>query len=271
MRFLLASLVLVACGEGLQDDGSLDGMVRDALDSGGGVDAEVSDVDAGAEENPLAPYADEFEDPATLADWTAVNGDLGNVEVVDGRLVFTATAAGQWHNDRESFFLVRGTIEGDFIMRARVRALLAADPSLPPYLEFNAIGVLARDPAGDASPETWAMQNAGFQSSGLGTRSAFTYGGNTIQEIRATSGTELDIVLCRIGNRFRMYYLTPEYPDLWTNSGFYERPSFPAALQVGIAIDALGQQPHLRGEVDWVRFAVPATFDDCTVDIPAAQ
>jgi hypothetical protein len=273
MRFLLASLALVACGEDLQDDGRLDGMIQDAIDSGadsGPADADPTDSDAGEEPNPLAPYADEFDDPASLSDWVPRDEGDGTFEIEDGKLIATATVTGLWQENYEGYFLARGMIQGDFVMRAHLRVVRVDDPSQPPARDFNAVGLLARDPAGADGPESWAINTSGYQASGIGTRSALTYQGESLEEYRGTTGAELDLVLCRIGDGFRMYYLTPEYPDLWTNSGFFERPAFPPTLEVGIAIDSIGAQPYVRGEIDWIRFAVPGAWTDCTADIPPA-
>jgi hypothetical protein len=194
----------------------------------------------------------------------------GTATVENGWLVVTSSS-GIWEDEAENFFLSRGMIRGDFVMRARVRASRVDDPSMPPFLEFNSVGIMARDPMGATDPENWALNHAGFQSTDLGTRSAFTLEGNTIQELRATTGPEVELVLCRIGNGFRMYYVEPAYPGQWTNSGFFEWNTFPETLEVGIALDTFGIQPHLRGEVDWIRFAVPLVWDDCTADIPPAR
>ena len=254
-------ILLLSCGDGGLPDVGPD--ADSAVDAG----ADGGEPDGGSD-NPLASLSDEF-DGAALSGWTARNVGAGTSTLENGSLILTATT-GQWHNNREHLFIYR-MLEGDFVMRARVRASQVDDPSQPAQQQFNAVGVLARDPAGDVEPESWAMINIGYQAADLGPRGAFTWRGETSQQIRATFGADAELVVCRIGDDFRMFFLEPSVPDIWTPNGFYPAPQFPSQLQVGIAVDSLGLQPHLRAEVDWIRFAVPREESDCTADIPPAE
>ena len=259
------------------DADPLDGDQLDATDP----DAQPADAndDAGSVDSGptgIAQLNDEFEDSATLSDWTlrdveegtpAQYGTLDIDTTTAGHLTIIPSATAQWLHAQRSIFMYK-LVTGDFVMRVRVRAVQAADPTMEPVLMFNSGGILARDPASTNGMENWVLMLLGYQAFDIGTRDASTNNSNTsISAIRASTISDGELIICRLGTSFYTYYNTPN-KNVWTQTDWFVRNNMPQTLQVGIAIDAGGTQPHLRAEFDWIRFAVPLQQSDCTVDIP---
>jgi hypothetical protein len=127
---------------------------------------------------------------------------------------------------------------------------------------------MVRDPASPNVAESWNLLHMGYQISGFGTRAAQTANASTTNYYRSTVETEADIVICRIGSDFFMYYTTVSKGGLWTLASTFSRPDLPQTLQVGVSTDSMGAQPYLRAEFDYVRFALPTVQADCTANIP---
>jgi hypothetical protein len=270
-------------GSDPDDAAALDGDAPDATDDGGLADAEPMDADVmpdgGSPDSGVVGIAalnDEFDDPATLSNWTlrdvaeGTPAQYGTLDVDTTRtdhLVIVPSQTARWLHAQTGIFLYK-MVTGDFIMHVRLRAVQAADPTMEPTLMFNAGGILARDPASPTTSENWVLMTMGYQASGVGTRDASTNNANTnISSVRASTIADGEVVICRIGPNFYTYYNTPN-KGAWTWTDWFVRNNMPQTLQVGIAVDADGAQPHLRAEFDWIRFAVPTQQSDCTMNIP---
>ena len=127
---------------------------------------------------------------------------------------------------------------------------------------------MTRDPASPTIGENWSLVTLGYQVAGIGPRDAQAINSVTqVSNTRASLRADGQVILCRIGPNFYTYYITPS-KGVWTRTNWQINANMPATLQVGIAVDAAGPQPHLRAEFDWIRFAVPTQESDCTTDIP---
>ena len=121
---------------------------------------------------PTAPIAevasasDEFNDPATLANWTVMQGELpdGTPSTFDiGRTrpgaLTVVPSRSWWVNATRGFFIYK-QIEGDFMVTVRIRA--SGQRSETPTVDWSLTGLLVRSPADEGATEQWVGYTIGF-------------------------------------------------------------------------------------------------------------
>jgi hypothetical protein len=248
-----------------QTDASSDASVLD----GSAMDANNADA------VPISSLSDEFNDPATLSNWTILN-------VLEGRpaaytkLDIDTSTVGQmtivptesfWFDDDEGT-LVFKLVTGDFVMQTSVSATNINDPTQAPFQQYNSGGLMVRDPASHmgAHAENWIIVTAGFESQSAGTEDGSTLASNSSLNFRP-GGFKFDLVICRLGSRFHIFSRV-RGEAFWQDVDDDTRTDLPATLQAGIAAQAFGMPADVLLEFDYVRFAVPMTLSDCTAPIP---
>ncbi len=283
------SIIVAACGGGDGEDLSSAGGQSAGGQSAGGQNAGgdaggVSDGGAGAGGASTssgggaggAPdcgaLSDELNDPSSLACWqrrhlaegTPAQYTLLDVsETVAGHLAIEPTESG-WYEDGDGPLLSK-VVSGDFVVEIYVSVHNRAALSMPPTMQYNSAGLLARDPASATSPENWLMYNIGYQAAFVGSEHKTTVDG--ISTLVLTPGDSAGrLRMCRLGADFHMLrWLDDE--NGWTSEATHTRADLPAALQVGMITNGYQPPPDLHARFDYIRFGSATSLADCTAPL----
>ncbi len=236
----------------------------------------------------LSSQSDEFDDPATLANWLRIEqveqSNANQVERLDigrsapGRLTIVPFTS-SWYQDYRGVLLHK-RISGDFIATTQVRATGRNGRSAP-NRQFSLAGIMIRTPR-NVTPQTWRPggENYLFLSTGSADRPGqFQFEVKTTVNSRSTlritdaNGPEESIRAVRIGPSFVL--MRKDRAGQWTIHERYSRPDMPAELQVGMTVytdwpnverlspEAHNRtvirngQPDLQAAFDYFRFARP--------------
>jgi hypothetical protein len=187
--------------------------------------------------------------------YSFVNRDRVEVSARDGGLSLTLTAPALWFNDSTGVLAFK-PVTGDFTVTATVRTRKASNPAEPPAPAIRLGGLMARDPASDASQ----MQNyvhivAGNGPSGvLAIENKTTVNSNSVYEAPEWPSPDAELRICRVGSTFNLYK-RPVGSDTWQRSASYDRPDLPDRLQVGADIYSPNPPPDLRVRWDDLTYA----------------
>jgi regulation of enolase protein 1 (concanavalin A-like superfamily) len=219
----------------------------------------TTDPDPGA-------FDDEFDDPATLSNWTRlheVEGDPAPYSSLDidgtnaGQLTIIPNAGG-WFDDYDGTFLFK-PMSGDFVVEVSVTASQQGAPSSPPDMLYNSAGLMVRDPASGDGSENWVIHNVGRQSMQIGVATEGKTTQNSNSSLQLTPGTFSGrLRLCRVGSRFLLARQLSDESS-WTQTNAYDRTDMPNDVQLGMMVNGWnsnGGQPDLDLDPD-----VVATFD----------
>jgi hypothetical protein len=202
--------------------------------------------------DPLAPIdhlSDEFDNPATLADWTnivdAEQWPAEQLEVHDiavstpGRMTLIPYSCG-WFEDYRGPFLYK-EIEGDYVATIRVHSTNRAETGAPSS-EFSLAGLLSRAPRPGLTAATWTPggENYSFLSLGAaGDAGQFQFevkttenGVSTLIYENAPANDAL-IQTARVGPSI-IHLRRDGAGGPWTVHRRYNRPDLPATMQVGL-------------------------------------
>jgi hypothetical protein len=212
----------------------------------------------------IADAGDEFGDPASLAAWTVMQGDLitdeqSRVDVGDTTPGSLTVVAGRisWVDRHRGFFLYKH-IRGDFSVTVRIRAAGRATPT--PAVDWSLTGLLLRAPATQTSKENWIGYTVGYVGTPT-TESKTTQGSRSHLRLSMIDPDWIELRAVRMGSL--VVLLRRQHDQRWTFESAYSRPDLPEVLQVGINAGT-GMEPgdaDLVSTVDWIRFAptnVPA-------------
>jgi hypothetical protein len=214
---------------------------------------------AAAGSSGLAALSDEFDNPASLATWQVIEGDLQ--DGVAPRYDVGATTAGQltvvpgrswWFGDTRAFFLYK-QVRGDF--KATMLVNVTGKQAPLPTADWSLSGILVRAATGDRARENWVSLRSGV------------VGGAPVFERKTTRTSRSELVLAqavpgwvelrivRLGPRF---VLLRRYPAArWQLHWVYSRYDLPALLQVGV--DAFSGDEDMKADlvshVEYFRFA----------------
>ncbi len=253
-------------------------------DSDADADAD-SDSDSDADTDPLASMSDDFEDAATLSQWTRVYkqeqwpfDQLEEFGIQDGVMRLTPWSC-TWNNDYRCA-LVFKNVSGDFVATAGVQ-VTGRDGSSAPSADSSLAGIMVRSPRA-ITPSTWTPggEDYVFQSLGAGdTPGSYQYEVKTTQDsvsvLQLSPGTpSAEIRTARIGEAFIM--LRREPAGSWQVHERYRRDDMPDTLQVGITAytdwatvstytaeahnnaQITDGNPDLIAEIDRFEFVTPA-------------
>jgi hypothetical protein len=256
--------------------------------------------------NPLWALADDFSSEASLQHWTersAAEGDAALHSHLDvgvttpGWLTVDPNAyddprfsdAGQgpgWFQDRHGVYLFR-EVEGDFAVRTRVRVGTVQSMAQGPLGNYNAAGILVRDPASfsatspnELGAESWIVYNIGRQDGFTATEIKTTYpdGFDSDSEsdstlfLHSAPALSAELIVCRVGAAFSFYRrfegaqtwqtenidsLSPTFNGAglvgpqW--SAGFTREDLPSTVQVGLMVNrwSLGGGSPVRAQFDF--------------------
>jgi hypothetical protein len=206
----------------------------------------------------IARASDEFNDPATLSDWTVIQGTLpdGNPGDVD----IAQTSAGMltmvpsrswWVNGTRGFFVYK-QVAGDFVVTARIRASGRSTPV--PTVDWSLAGLLLRAPVGPNEGENWIGYTVGFVGAPKVERKTTKFNRSDLRLIPVQAGW-IELRAARIGALIMV--LRRQEGQEWILDAVYERSDLPDTLQVGIDAQSgyNSDRADLVAETDWVHIA----------------
>jgi hypothetical protein len=220
--------------------------------------AAAAGANAGAAD--LTALSDEFDSPASLANWQIMQGEVidgapARYGIEHGELVVHA-AHSKWIDDQHAFYLWK-EVKGDFV--ATVRLAVSGEHGPVPTANWSLAGVLVR--SSQSSSENWINFTVG-QARG---KSVFerksTRSTSSILVLNPAPAGWLELRQVRIGNRF--YLLRRADAGKWVVHWTYIRRDLPATLQVGFDAQSGSGDDHadLLAQLDYVHYAptnVPA-------------
>ncbi|MBS1197559.1 MAG: hypothetical protein H6R18_1344 [Proteobacteria bacterium] len=219
-----------------------------------------------------ATESDEFDRPETLSTWKILDQDKASGIDIDSSRKGHLTLQIKDLNDNGWYMNGRGVfvfkeIQGNFAAETKLRVGRISDAGQWPRGLFNSAGFVVRDPASTSGKENWIMVNIGYQYAGLGRETKTTRNSHSelnLIDIPTTANTG-KLLICRVGNIFRMYHWLAHETD-WVAEDTpreFKRDDFPATVQVGLTINAYETPRETLAEFDYVRFSKPISFDDC--------
>jgi hypothetical protein len=239
-------------------------------------DAGSMDPDGGGP-SALIAMSDEFDDPATLSNWRLLHVEESRpaqhstlaIDTVDsGRLTLVPVHSG-WYADGTGPFLFK-EITGDFVVQIHVNAGNVENHDIAPTREYNAAGILVRDPDSVSGDQDWLAFNLGYQSNqnGVGTEGKTTV--DSVSTLYLNPGARSGrLSLCRLGNTYHMLrWLDDE--SSWTEVHTFTRADLPDRVQVGMMANGWTPPPDLYATFSWIRFAPAQSMSDCTSELQPA-
>src|SRR3989338_9344008 len=109
----------------------------------------VVELSSAQESQAALSIDDEFNDSASLSNWTMLyqgSALIGVNGTTPGQLTIIPSVQGVWFNDGVAPFMYK-TISCDFVMSAHVNARSVNNPLVGPARQYNAAGILVRNPA----------------------------------------------------------------------------------------------------------------------------
>lgn len=199
---------------------------------------------------------DEFD--GDLSGWEIFNAEHAQIEVVDDQLHIVPTVGSPWYNDTAGP-LVYKPVTGDFVATVDLTSRGLADPLSPPPATFRVGGLMARNPQTEDENYVFVGLGADFQAEALETKTTV----DSVSDFVETywPGAEGELRICRVGARFEL--LVRERGEPWQSAAVYERPDLPDLLQVGTFAFSANEDPNMQAWIDWARFEVPASEQDC--------
>jgi hypothetical protein len=169
-------------------------------------------------------------------------------------------------------------VRGPFVISAGVFASVAGHDDLPPAGEYNAAGILVRDPA--APSARWVLIDIGRQGADeggvVGVVTKSTVGGATTKTLANdgnTSSVHAKLGICRNGGTFQVAYRkfglpggSDDPPHLGPAVEVWSNP--PDELEVGLVATTWTATPDLVARVGSVSWDATPT-GDCLADVMA--
>ena len=223
---------------------------------------------------------DEFESPASLANWTSFEATQGwpdhlrRAAVVDGVLEIEPWTSG-WYAEFHAPFLHR-EVTGDFVVTARITANGLQGEI--PTSTWSLAGLMVREPRA-VTPTTWEPrgENWLFITTGVADRvdvpvyeSKTTVNSRSNLKLRRAPSGWVELGVARLGPSF---FLLVREDGKWRVHERFHRMDLPRTVQVGLVAytdwDSAGElqrdprrfnttvlkdgKPDLKARVDWVR------------------
>lgn len=227
----------------------------------------------------MSPLDDEFDNAATLSDWT--EGPVTTYDLLDidtstpDHLAFVPTAS--YHNGWFGHYMGPfryKMITDNFAATTYVRTVNVNDHNAPPTGQYNSAGFMLRDPASDATGmQSYVMFNLGFQDTELATEGKTTINSTSVLSLTSSMGSyEGELLFCRVGSMLYLYRNLDNESD-WVLTEQINRPDFPATMQLGFIVNAW-LDGDLYAEFDYARFVTTGidSQTDCVTafDVPTA-
>jgi hypothetical protein len=244
-----------------------------------GAGATLGDAAQPVSGSGLPALSDGFDDPATLAGWSVMQGDAQGGP--PARFDIGRSAPGQltihpayswWVNDGRAFYLYR-LVSGDFSVTTRLWATGAHGDV--PRASWSLAGLLVRSPDGDVdrAAESWVGWTAGAVKGArvLERKTTVSADSQLVLAQRAPGPVQLRVV--RVADQLA---LLRRYPGgHWVLQWTYSRPDLPVVVQVGIDAQSGWDLDHpgsrhlhdLVAHVDSIRFAETGIPDDLRTEV----
>ncbi|GEM48319.1 DUF1349 domain-containing protein [Deinococcus cellulosilyticus] len=255
---------------------------------------------AQATPDDLSVLNDEFNRADSLVQWQrhdVVEGWPSQWKALDihttspGHLYIEPLTSG-WYAGYRAPFLFK-EVTGDFVVTTRLK--VEGRGGGVPQRMYSLMGLMAREPHPEVTPETWKEEEENWVFLTTGTTEpagqphwevkTTVQGHSTLQVAQAPTGW-VEVALLRKGAAF--LFLQRQDGGTWTVHQRYLRPDLPATLQVGIIAytdyntlrNVMGPPhtrrtdprvynnrvyegtPDLKGWVDWVHFKRPQVSSD---------
>ena len=234
---------------------------------------------SGGAMDDLAALSDDFEDPATLSDWTLLHEQLG-LPAPHELLDIDTTVAGKltivplvssWYQDDMATFLYK-EVTGDFLVEVDAAAFQKGTESGPPTEIYNSAGLLIRDPGSSLAAQNWLMYNIGRQEQFIGVEGKATVDSQSQLILIPTNGVHTArLRLCRLGDTVHMLRRLPgeaTWTETHTFPGTFDQTAaytLPETVQVGL-IDNAYLEAGVRAEFQNIQVSRPESQADCLVD-----
>ncbi|WP_144394272.1 DUF1349 domain-containing protein [Pleionea sediminis] len=228
--------------------------------------------------DPVEPLSalsisDEFTQADQLSNWTRLHqvesrpaqytlADTNTTTAEQFTLRPTNTG---WYQGQDGPLFFK-TISGNFVISASINVGRAGDPESAPTSNYNAAGVMVRNPDSNLSlNEDWLLLVIGRQGGWNGSLAESTIDSST-QIFPQASSIRGEVRICRINSTYRLYRNVENDPD-WTLLATFERDDMPDEVQAGITAHAWSGPADIEAQFEYARFAQVATEDDCTLPI----
>ncbi len=203
--------------------------------------------------------------------WAFVNGNGVNGYVSDGELVFELTSRLLWFNDSQGVLMHR-EVAGDFKATTSLRVHQTSNPTELPDGPVQLAGLMARDPASDASDENYVFIVLGYDVNDISVETKNTIDG--ISEFEGPSWTsgEAELRICRLGSQFYSYKRLSSDHAWQIADGAngidwpMNRPDLPETLQLGLNIYSSTQNFDITARFDYFRIDPVNQLSECTMD-----
>ena len=171
-----------------------------------------------------------------------------------GSLTLTLEAPALWFNDSTGVLAFKPTI-GNFTVTATVHTQAASMPAEPPAPSIRLGGLMARDPASDATQlQNYVHIVAGNGPAGvLAIEHKTTTNGTSVYAAPEWPSPDAQLRICRVGSTFNLYKRRVG-ARAWQLAASYDRPDLPDQLQVGADIYSPNAPPDLRVRWDELTF-----------------
>ena len=203
--------------------------------------------------------SDEFDDDASLSDWTEGPPSAWDTLDVDtttaGHLTLapTNTYGNGWYESNHGPFRHKA-VQGDFVAVTHVVAGNVTNPAGPATGWYNAAGLLVRDGA-STTGERWIAYNLGHQDTGLGTEAKVTLDGSSILNLEGSGGAfGGTLAVCRVDDTFYTYRLLDGASGWEQGRTLIQPAAFPETVQVGPMANGWSDA-DLLATFDYVRVA----------------
>lgn len=225
--------------------------------------------------DPLADLDDDFSQPPVSSDWIVFNAPMFTYAIDAGQLVMeplddpcSSWPYCVWFNNDNGPMLYKN-VAGDFVISASVQARSASNPSQPPPPDFHFAGLIARDPASDASQlENYVFTVMGDRGGYLTNEVKSTVDGssNVVGPNEGITTADADLRLCRVGQRFLLYNRPYGSSQAWELEHTWDRANNPLGdtLQVGLIAYNYSNLVDILGRFDDVTFRTVSGESDCT-------
>lgn len=223
----------------------------------------------------LSALNDEFNDAASLPDWTDLlpalhatdqQGALDINSTLSGAMVLVPILLNEvgWYADNQGPLLFK-SVTGNFVVEIAVNVVNRAAPTQAPTGAYNAGGLVIRDPT-STSPgqQRWVMYNMGLQN-GTFAREAKTTRANpngaslsTLFLMETTPGIHNGrLRVCRMGDTFRFFHWMPDETG-WTEEAYNTASPNPTQpMGSGAGEPSPGVVPPSGGNPGVIQFVRP--------------
>ncbi len=226
--------------------------------------ADTSSTDAATPAGTV-PTSDEFDNPGAQGDWHILDGSAATVSFGDtdaGHLTVVPVAGASWYNAEHGAFVYKA-VAGDFLVQTSVIAGTVDDHDATPTHDYQAAGLMLRDPAPVVAGDRWVLIDAGHQGGDNELAVKNTEG--SLTQKTESDGTNMEtLALCKTGGAV---ILLRKVGGDWTELTRYSAPGGDHMMQVGVMASAYQNNAELYARFDYVRFGDVDAEADCFEDL----